>query len=174
MPTRQIVAPLLRQIQRQPSGNVPRAPTACTLTVIWQLPILPSVPEYWRFTPGECLPSLTIPVSSTTHAKTPISGATRSAHARTSNAASQGESAKNCCTDSYRAGDSPNRNNVGCKLLRPPRSTSPRTYTSAFSRCRASDNPPATSPTNTTRRSRTSLAGVSIATATSILPPLER
>ena len=58
---------------RQPSGSVPRSPTACTLTVIWQLPILPSVPEYWRFTPGECLPSLTIPVSSTTQATTPIS-----------------------------------------------------------------------------------------------------
>ena len=79
---------------------MPRSPTACTLTVIWQLPILPNVPEYWRFTPGECLPSLTIPVSSTTQAVTPISGATRSAQALTKSRGSQGKSAKNCCTDS--------------------------------------------------------------------------
>ena len=44
---------------RAPSraASVPRSPTAWTLTVIWQLPILPNVPEYWRFTPGECLPA---------------------------------------------------------------------------------------------------------------------
>ena len=68
--------------------------------MIWQLPIFPSVPEYWRFTPGECLPSLTIPVSSTTQAMTPISGATRSAQALTTSVGSQGESARNCCIDS--------------------------------------------------------------------------
>jgi hypothetical protein len=64
------------------------------------LPILPSVPEYRRFTPGECLPSLAIPVSSTTQASTASSGATRSAQARTSNSGSQGESARNRCIDS--------------------------------------------------------------------------
>ena len=101
--------------------------------MIWQFPIFPSVPEYCRFTPGECFPSLTTPVSSTTHALTPISGATRSAHARTSSPGSHGESARNCCIDSYRAGVSSNRNNVGHRLLRPPCSTSPRTYKSAFS-----------------------------------------
>jgi hypothetical protein len=68
--------------------------------VIWQLPILPSVPEYWRFTPGECFPSFTIPVSSTIQATTPIRGATRSAHAPINSSGCQGESARNCCTDS--------------------------------------------------------------------------
>ena len=72
-PPRAVVAPLLGQIQPPAQRQRPPLPTACTLTVIWQLPILPSVPEYWRFTPGECLPSLTIPVSSTTQATTPIS-----------------------------------------------------------------------------------------------------
>jgi hypothetical protein len=64
------------------------------------LPILPSVPEYWRFTPGECLPSFAIPVSSTIHASTPISGVTRSAQARTTSSGPHGESARNCCIDS--------------------------------------------------------------------------
>ena len=84
----------------QPKGSVPPEPTACTETVIWQLPILPSVPEYCRFTPGECLPCFAIPVSSTTQASTPISRATRSAQARTTSSGRQGESARNYCTDS--------------------------------------------------------------------------
>jgi hypothetical protein len=58
---------------------------------------------------------------------TPSSGATRSAQALTSSPGSQGESAKNCCIDSYRAGVSSSRNKVGCRLFRPPCSTSPRT-----------------------------------------------
>src|SRR5204863_2078751 len=64
-----------------PSGTVPVLPTACTDTPSWQLPIFPSVPEYWRLTPGESLPSFGNPVSSNTHASTSISGATRSATA---------------------------------------------------------------------------------------------
>jgi hypothetical protein len=48
-----------------------------------------------------------MPVSSTTHADTSSAGATRSAQARTSSAGSHGESAKNCCNDSYRAASSP-------------------------------------------------------------------
>jgi len=35
------------------------------LTLIWQLPISPSPPEYCRFTLGDCLPFFAIPVSST-------------------------------------------------------------------------------------------------------------
>lgn len=42
--------------------------TACTLTPIWQLATLPSVPEYCRATHGEPFPSLGKPVSSITHA----------------------------------------------------------------------------------------------------------
>ena len=90
-------APLLGQVRAQPNGTVPFAPTACTDTPSWQLPILPSVPEYCRLTPGESLPSLGKPVSSSTHASTSISGATRSATARTTSAGSQGLSARNCC-----------------------------------------------------------------------------
>jgi hypothetical protein len=39
-----------------------------TLTPIWQLPTLPSVPEYCRATQGDAVPSLANPVSSTTSA----------------------------------------------------------------------------------------------------------
>ena len=39
--------------------------TACTLTPIWQLPVLPSAPQYYRATPGESRPSLGKPLSST-------------------------------------------------------------------------------------------------------------
>ena len=59
---------------RQSSGAEPVSVTACTLTAIWQLPTLPSVPEYCRATHGDAVPSLAKPVSSTTHA----SGATTS------------------------------------------------------------------------------------------------
>jgi hypothetical protein len=44
-----------------PSGTVPLRPTACTHTPIWQLPIFPTVPEYWRLTPGERFPSFREP-----------------------------------------------------------------------------------------------------------------
>lgn len=37
------------------------------LTPIWQLPVLPNVPEYWRATHGEAVPSLGNPESSTTY-----------------------------------------------------------------------------------------------------------
>ena len=67
---------------RNPNGTVPFAPTACSETAIWQLPIFPSVPEYWRLTPGERLPSLGTPVSSSTHASGSITAQTRSATAR--------------------------------------------------------------------------------------------
>jgi len=71
-----------------------------------------------------------------------------------------GESARNCCTDSYRAGDSPSRNSVGCRLLRPPCSTNPRTYKSAFSRCRTCASGRTASSTKASNRSRGSLATI--------------
>jgi hypothetical protein len=39
----------------------------CTLTPIWQLPVLPNVAEYWRATHGEAVPSLGKPESSSTY-----------------------------------------------------------------------------------------------------------
>jgi hypothetical protein len=95
-----VVAPLLRQIERETKRQRALLADCSTDTAIWQLPIWPSVPEYCRFTPGECRPSLRIPVSSITQAVTPISGATRSTHACTNSAGSHGESARNCCIDS--------------------------------------------------------------------------
>jgi len=117
-----------------------------------------------------------MPVSSTTHADSSSSGTSRSAQARTNTAGSHGESAKNCCNDSYRAASSPSRNSVGCRLLRPPCSINPRTYTSAFSRRRTCARPAAISATNSTSRSRASTAGFSdsIATATCILTSRKR
>jgi hypothetical protein len=50
-----------------------------------------------------------MPVSSTTQAVIPISAATRSAQACASSPGAQGESARNCCIDSYRAGVSSSR-----------------------------------------------------------------
>jgi hypothetical protein len=58
--------------------------TSCTLTPIWQLAVLPNVPEYCRATHGEAVPSFGKPVSSTTHAAGSItSAAHRATFART-------------------------------------------------------------------------------------------
>lgn len=54
--------------RRQSSGQEAASVAACTDTAIWQLPILPSVPEYCRATPGDAVPTFGNPVSSTTHA----------------------------------------------------------------------------------------------------------
>src|SRR3954462_9953720 len=64
---------------RQFSGQEAVSVTACTLTPIWQLATLPSVPEYCRATPGEAVPSLTKPVSSTTQASGAITATARRA-----------------------------------------------------------------------------------------------
>ena len=53
---------------RQSNGQLACSVTALTDTPSWQLAVLPSVPEYWRCTPTEHVPSLGKPVSSTTHA----------------------------------------------------------------------------------------------------------
>jgi hypothetical protein len=39
--------------RRQVSGQLAASEAAETETLIWQLPTLPSVPEYWRSTPTE-------------------------------------------------------------------------------------------------------------------------
>ena len=58
------------QNSRQSAAHDARSFTRCTLTPIWQLPTLPSVPEYCRATHGDAVPSLANPVSSTTSAST--------------------------------------------------------------------------------------------------------
>src|SRR5579859_2324555 len=56
------------QNRRQFAASDAVSVTICTLTPIWQLPVLPRVPEYWRATHGEAVPSFGNPVSSTTYA----------------------------------------------------------------------------------------------------------
>lgn len=45
-------------------GTCSPALATLRLTASWQLAILPALPVYCRCTPGECLPCLSIPVSS--------------------------------------------------------------------------------------------------------------
>ena len=54
--------------------------TRCTLTPTWQLPILPSVPEYCRAAHGDAFPSSGKPVSSTASASTGKLAANHRAH----------------------------------------------------------------------------------------------
>ena len=61
---------LCGQNSRQSAADDACSFTRCTLTAIWQLATLPSVPEYCRATHGEAVPSLGNPVSSTTSAST--------------------------------------------------------------------------------------------------------
>ena len=58
------------QNSRQSAAHEACSFTRCTLTAIWQLATLPSVPEYCRATHGEAVPSLGKPVSSITSAST--------------------------------------------------------------------------------------------------------
>ena len=58
------------QNSRQPAAHEACSFTRCTLTPTWQLPVLPSVPEYCRATHGEAFPSFGNPVSSMTSAST--------------------------------------------------------------------------------------------------------
>ena len=71
--------------------------TAQIDTPIWQLATLPSVPEYCRATPGEALPSLGKPVSSTTHASGAIVATARRASRWRTGSTAQVEEETNCC-----------------------------------------------------------------------------
>jgi hypothetical protein len=59
------------QYSRQFAASDAASVTIWTLTPTWQLPVLPRVPEYWRATHGEAVPSFGKPVSSTTYASGP-------------------------------------------------------------------------------------------------------
>ena len=48
------------------NGHVRPSAISALDTATWQLPILPSAPQYWRCTPTECTPFFKSPVSSTT------------------------------------------------------------------------------------------------------------
>jgi hypothetical protein len=64
----------------------------------WQLAVLPSVPEYCRWTPTECSPSLGKPVSSTTHAVGSSAAVITSASRRRTGRQSHGETATKWCS----------------------------------------------------------------------------
>jgi len=72
--------------------------TGLTDTPSWQLPVLPSVPEYWRCTPTECSPSLGKPVSSIVHTVGASAPTSRSARRRRTGRQSQGETAMKWCS----------------------------------------------------------------------------
>jgi hypothetical protein len=83
---------------RQSSGQEAVSVTAETDTPIWQFATLPSVPEYCRATPGEAVPSLGKPVSSTTHASGPITSIARRASRSRTGSTAQVEEETNCCS----------------------------------------------------------------------------
>jgi hypothetical protein len=56
------------QNSRQFAASDARSVANCTLTPIWQFPVLPNVPEYCRATHGEAVPSFGKPESSITYA----------------------------------------------------------------------------------------------------------
>src|SRR5207248_1486349 len=85
------------QNSRQFAATDAASLTTCTLTAIWQLAVLPNVPEYWRATHGDAVPSLGKPVSSITYASGPIAPtAQRATFARTCSY-SHVEEVMNCC-----------------------------------------------------------------------------
>jgi hypothetical protein len=82
---------------RQSSGQEACSVTASTDTPSWQLARLPSVPEYWRCTPTEQLPSLGKPVSSTTQAVGCSDAVITSASRRRTGRQSHGETPMKWC-----------------------------------------------------------------------------
>ena len=116
---------------RQESGQEAMSVTAQTLTPIWQLPTLPSVPEYCRATPGEAVPNLGKPVSSTTHASGAITSTARRASRSRTGSTAQVEEETNCCSP---CSSTPSRWAIGCIDLRRPSSSNPRTYVAPLSR----------------------------------------
>ena len=72
------------QNSRQSAARDAVSVASCTLTPIWQLPVLPRVPEYCRATHGDAVPSFGNPQSSITYAAGSItSTAHRATFART-------------------------------------------------------------------------------------------
>ena len=67
-------------------------------TPIWQLATLPSVPQYCRATPGEAVPSLGKPVSSTTQASGAITATARRANRSRIGCTVQVDEETNCCS----------------------------------------------------------------------------
>jgi hypothetical protein len=83
---------------RQSSGQLACSVTALTDTPSWQLAVLPSVPQYWRWTPTEWVPSLGKPVSSTAHAVGSSAPTSRPASRRRTGRQSHGETATKWCS----------------------------------------------------------------------------
>jgi hypothetical protein len=83
---------------RHERGQEACSVTALTDTPSWQLAVLPSVPEYWRCTPTEHLPSLGKPVSSTAHAVGSSAAVSTSASRRRTGRQSHGETATKWCS----------------------------------------------------------------------------
>lgn len=67
---------------RQPTGHDATSPTRFTLTPIWQFVTLPAVPVHYRATPGDAVPHLSQPVSSTAHTAGVIASSIRDASRR--------------------------------------------------------------------------------------------
>jgi hypothetical protein len=83
---------------RQSIAAEAQSVTACTLTPIWQLPVLPNAPQYIRATPGESRPSLGKPVSSITYACGVTNSSAHRAILRQTSTWSQVEEVMNCCS----------------------------------------------------------------------------
>jgi len=67
------------------------------LTPIWQLPVFPNVPEYWRATHGDAVPSFGKPESSTTYTAGSIASAAHRATLARTRSWSHVEDVTNCC-----------------------------------------------------------------------------
>ena len=80
-------------------------------TATWQLPTLPSAPQYWRCTPTESVPCFGKPVSSI--ARIPVRTGTAARSCVHTRSASQGESVMKCCRAWYWPG-SLNRPCIAC------------------------------------------------------------
>lgn len=92
--------PAPRAAVRQPrhdSGHEAVSEGAWTPTPVWQLPILPRVPECCIATPGEEYPSLGKPVSSTTHTRGRTTATARRAGPARTAPTAQVEDVMNCC-----------------------------------------------------------------------------
>ena len=76
-------------------GHVRSSAISALETATWQLPTLPSAPQYWRCTPTESVPCLGNPVSSM--ARMPARTGTTARSCVHTRSASHGESVMKCC-----------------------------------------------------------------------------